>query len=375
MISELGRSRRYYIVNNNFYYEHIGHMQFSTLTLETIYSIIQRTEGRVNKYIQWNDVKNDVVRRGFSHRQVEGELDRFCYGFECRGQYIDERKMLSLTHVGKQFINSLLKEAKKQRNEIGIIIKPARRKNHFNLIIQESTFWPYEVYEKIHKYKFRKGPARDFLKCLAAEEIIKFLLEISNVLALDNIDEKPTSLPECLGLVEDYGKYWSAVGGKYSWFVFPQYFEIPSESNDWDNYQKIINMMIRPPEWGGGKAIDPETVSSMVGIERMGRFINKGIIRQLYSTDGTLLSCQLTALGYLMWERRFNGPICEIILRRLQRDSYNLLLCDATDLSYDTGSFNKLNGCPSWGLIAGREEIINRINSLINDDRKQLYIF
>lgn len=359
-------------MNNNFFYEHIGHMQFSTLTLQSLIIIEEMTKGKIGKFILWSEARQSIIDRGFTYKQADGELDRFCYGFECRDRYCDGQHELALTVVGRMFIDSLTIEANKQSSQIAILLRPARRQDHWNIIVQESTFWPQKMYDLVQKFNLRKGPARDFLKCLPMVSVLDFFSESAESLHVVPKEVSHTDLSNCLRIVETHGKYWGTVGGKYSWFVFPQYFEMPLKIGDWEKYQELVKILIRPPEWGGGKVIKPTVMRKLLGTERQQRFLKIGIVRPVYSSMEQLQYYQMTAHGYLMWERRCKGPVYELNLRRLSGNDYCLSLCAASDMPNHERQFSKQDNFPTWQFKGTKDELISKINILLSQNKKQL---
>jgi len=358
-------------VNKNFFYEHIGHMQFSTLTLQSLIAIEDITEGTVGKFVPWDKVRQSIVDCGFSLKQADGELDRFCYGFECQEKHDDGQRGLVLTAVGRMFIDTLTAEAPRQDSQLAALLRPARRKDHWNIIVQESTFWPKAMYDLVQKFKLRKGPARDFLKCLSRVDVIDFLSAQSKALTNKPKEDKKATLSDCLQMVKTHGKYWATVGGKYSWFVFSQRFEMPTKNQDWEKYEQLVKILIRPPEWGGGKTILPTTLTELLGTERQERFLQFGIVRPIYTPEGQLRHYQMTALGYLMWERRCKGPIYELVLRRLANDHYSLSLCSASDLPNPGKPFSKQNSFPSWEFTGAKDDILDSVKNLLAQNKNQ----
>jgi len=353
----------------HFFYEHMGHMQFSTLTLQALLSIQTIVGNRINTYAMWEEVKKDIIEHGFTPKQAESELDRFCYGFECQDRYKNGIHEIALTHLGMDFIKSLVSESPYQKSEIAFLLRPARRKFHWNIIIQETTFFNQVIYQYIQDFGFRKGPARDFLKCLHVEDLAQFLNR--SLIALTEAPEDAAnniaSLANCLKQVNEFGKYWSSVGGKYSWYVFPQRFELPLDSNEMKAYSELAKSLIRPPEWGGGKILGLDLVQNILpSREALEKFRALGIIRPKWSETNSMIGYQMTAPGYLMWERWQKGFIYEFRIRKLTSNEYQLSLCDAHD--FPTGSsqkFKKVKSVPSYCTTGTLQEVLKILKRLL----------
>lgn len=359
-------------MNNKFYYEHIGHMQFSTLTLKSLEIINNLVLGKTGKFVSWEQAQTMIEQSGFSIKQAAGELDRFCYGFECLDRYnVNGIKEIMLTNIGRSFIDNLLIESPYQSNQFAFLMRPARKKRSWNVIIQESTFFNPEIYKIIKQFNFRKGPARDFLKCINIDDFIDFLNLIFTSLSPTE-QKQPTSLAECIKKVETHGKYWASVGGKYSWFVFSQRFDLPFSIDDWICYKNLINELIRPTEWGGGKDVSyGRTLELLNGKENFSKFRSNGIIRPMWRTkDITDALFRLTAPGYLMWERKTKGFIFEFCIRRFLNNEFELSLCEASD-SIINQNVMKKQSLPSLVCRENKEELINMVRNLV--DGKQLF--
>ena len=355
-------------MNNTFYYEHIGHMQFSTLTLNALIAQQKFTNGKVGKNVLWNEVREEIMQHNFSYKQANGELERFCYGYESVEIFDNKQHMLAMTHLGNSFIQQLTNDAKVQDCQLAILIRPSRKRNHWNITVQESTFWPSSIYNNIHKYKFRKGPARDFLKCLKENELFSFIENTIDCLNESHDRPNNCSLLECLELVEKYGKYWSSVGGKYSWFVFSQNYKLPSEVDDWDYYNALVELLVRPPEWGNGNTLKLNELIELIGHDRCKRFLDFGIIRHILDNYGNPIYYQLTAPGYLMWERKSKGPIYEILIRRLNNKLYQVSYCDASDIKPQNSIYTKESKIPSFSVTVERDLVANNIEKLLQNN-------
>jgi len=351
-------------------------MQFSTLSLHALIAVYDATDGKVGKYKSWKTVKGQILKQGFTEKQAEGELDRFCYGFECQDRFQDCERQISLTHIGKMFVDSLLNVAAYQDNMIAVLFRSSRRKKYWNVIIQESTFWPGQMYALLSKYGFRNGPARDHLKCLSVDDIIKFLDQAMSIIKPQPKRNIRLTLQDCLNLVERHGKCWASVGGKYSWFVFPQHFELQFDDLKWEKYKHLVKELIRPPEWGGGKTISDKEIMKLLNKSELDVFLNNGIIRAIYNSDGQLLYYQLTAVGYLVWERYNRDTMIEISISKLSETTFDLRLCSATDLPNHLSSlFSHSGTIPSWALGGPKKNLLKTVKVLLTEDSEQKVLF
>lgn len=345
-------------MNSNFKYEHIGHMQFSTLTINALMVLLEMSGNIIGDFVDWEEVQIEVIRQGFSQRQAHGELERFCYGGECREKYDNGIRKISLTKLGDQFVKNLIDKSDKQNCEVAVLLRPSRRKGFWNSVVQESTFWPKEVYEILKEYGFRNGPARDFLRSLNEDSVIELCREFMTGIDIRNDIEKKKDLSYCLEMISKYGKYWSSVGGKYSWFVFPQTYDVPWKSDEEELYDRIIEKCIRPPEWGNGGILKNDEFNQIADAEKRMKFLEVGILRPIYSDKGELLHYQLTAPGFLMWERIKKGPIIEILISRIGKTLYEVSICDGTDMVAIRQPFEKEKRNPSW-LFRGNERSVS----------------
>lgn len=317
--------------NSFFYYEHMGHMQFTALTLRTFQVLNQWTGGAPGVFVPWDQIRQNIT--GFSDRLIEGELDRFCYGFEAMDR-VNQRgdREIALTEVGISFLTNLIGDAPYQASQLAILLRPARRRRHYNVIVQESTFFNPEMYEVIRRFGFRQGSARDFLRCLGLDDLRSFVLAACDALS-PAPDSPASSLEQCLVAVQTQGKFWPAGGGHYAWFVFPQSFKF--DADDWIFYDRLVRTMVRPTEWGGGgrDLTGGDTLAILENEERLHRFRDQGIIRPLLQTANRLPGAyRLTSPGYLMWERKTLGFLFEFRLRKLSEGCIEIALCDAADL-------------------------------------------
>lgn len=191
-------------------------MQFSVLTLKALEVVARLSEKSFQTSIPWEVARKEIVKEGFSAKQADGELDRFCYGFVCQEQRNKGGvRVITLTPLGKHFINSLIQEAPYQSSQIAFLLRPAKKKESWNLVVQESTFFNPRVYEIIKEYKLRPGGSRDFLRSITTRDLMEMLEKIFSVLS-PSPTEATISLDECIKKVKREGKYWSAVGSQYS---------------------------------------------------------------------------------------------------------------------------------------------------------------
>ena len=365
-----------FIVNNNsmFYYEHIGHMQFSVLTLTCYRAILELNRSSNNRFVLFEEAVQGVIKSGFSRKQVEGELDRFCYGFECQDRYDDCGRLIAFTETGLSFLKEMLRSVHVQRSQMALLIRAAKKQNHFNVILQETTFFPEEIYAVIKRHNLRSGGCRDFKRCLSANELHMFCLDFLNALESQTITRN-TTLDECIRLVENEGRFWASVGGKYSWFVFPQRFEVSFSNEDWVMYDEIVDRLVRPPEWGGGKDVSYDEMLSLLGNDekKFELFHKHGVIRPLWiSPEICEAKFRLTAFGYLIWERKKKGPINEFWAIKRGEDNYELSLCVASDFESEGSGMSEEKSLPSLMMSGTREEIAQSIIGVIS---KQGYLF
>ncbi len=316
-------------MNKLFYYEHIGHMQISVLTLELYDVILKLSQNNIGKPIKVREIVDIIKNRGFSTKVIVNEIERFFYGFECIETYDNSIKYLSLTQMGLDYINEIMKVVKLQESGVAFIVKNSRKKNSVNVIVQESTFFNPQIYSLLKQKKFRDGGARDFLKCLPINDFSSLLRNIVPNLR-ETFDNNYASIDECKKLVENNGKYWSSVSSKYSWIYFKQKYSINFSEVEWKQYELIIDYAKRPVEWGGNAS----DISHDWMIDKkinVTSFLNTGIIRKLYSNGKFLNKYRLTAPGYLIFERKNRGYLLECILRREKSDNLILEICNASD--------------------------------------------
>ncbi len=236
---------------------------------------------------------------------------------------------------------------------------PEKESGHKNEIIYVQT-------DQIKPSPFQ--PREDF-DAQGIEELAQFLS-----LASDKLTPSPEKLKESLQdiirKVETLGKYWASVGSRYSWFVFTQKFKLPFSVKDWELYDSLISVMIRPPEWGGGKdMLYEELIELLECKERLLQFRKEGIIRPIWtSLDFEKSKFRLTSPGYLMWERKKKGFLFEFHLRRLSENNFELALCNATDLPQgflsDPSLFTRSNNMPSLVKIGTKATVIDIISSV-----------
>lgn len=330
------RFRRCLCVNDCFFYEHLGHMQISVLTLDLYKILFELSSAAKEVPIRVDDISNKLRLRGYHEKAILSEIERFFYGYECFEEYIEGIRYMSITPLGSYYINEIKHSIKSQRNQLAIIIRNSRRKDYVNVIVQESTFFDSNLYYLLEKYKFRTGGARDFLKCIKISELIDFLTE-----AIDNLNEdgntyKDGKLPqieECISIIEKNGKYWNGVGSKYSWLFFKQKYELDFMEKEWKDYATIMQYMKHPVEWGGNAK--DASLEDLRNIDRdfiIEPFLNYGILRRLYS-EKQELKYRLTAPGFLMWERKNRGFLLEILITRQSATTYSVDFCHASDIT------------------------------------------
>lgn len=344
-------------------------MQFSTLTLHTYLALIEYTKGKVGFFVPWNLVQSKIENFGFSKRLSYGELDRFCYGFECIDRYIGNQHEIAITQIGKSFLHYLLKEAPLQSSQIAFLARSAKRHDFWNLTIQESTFFNPEIYNLIAEYKFRNGGARDFIKSVNSDMLLEFLnRSLIKLSAIKN--EQSYSLRDCIAQVEKSGKYWASVGGKYSWYVYPQKFVLDFDDEDWICYDEVIKNLIRPPEWGGGiDFLYSDFLKLVKNEKRFVKFRNTGIIRPIWNLGDIKKSVlRITSPGYLMWERRKKGFIFEYLIHRTGQDNFFFQLCNASDFPRGLlviKDLQKTGGTPSLAFEGNSEIILKKITMML----------
>lgn len=363
--------------NKIFFYEHFGHMQISVLTLKTFEVLRELTCNKTNVFVPWELVREKIKECGFSERQSEGELERFCYGFECIDSFKNNRRKIALTETGENFLNEIIKETPHQKNQIAFLIRSARRKEMLNVIIQESTFFDPKIYKIISDFKFRQGGARDFLRCFSTNELVELLNLIFNTLSPVAEQSTEFSLQDCINKIEKCGKYWASVGGKYSWVVFPQKFELSFSPEEWMSYDILIKNLLRPPEWNGGKYLAYGKCAELLGKkERVVQFRNQGVIRPIWKNENIEnASFCLTAPGYLMWERRKKGFIFEFCVKRISEELYKIILCDASDFpeklttcfeKYENNKQQKFLKFQKTGTLTETLNIIHQLTTQTN---------
>lgn len=328
-------------MSNEFWYEHIGHMQISVLTLELYSAIFELTKEKINSPIRVLDVLELMERKGFSRKIILGEIDRFFYGFECIETYVNHTRYLCVTQLGIDYMHEIMDEILKQDSGIAFIVRDSRKKANVNVIIQESTFFNEKIYQLLKKYKFRDGGARDFLKCLSIKELIEFIGEIMCSLREENIKGKAT-LKECIDLVNYSGKYWSGCASNYSWIYFKQKYNLKFSELEWTQYSKILDYAKRPVEWGGNAKDISDNFIEENNI-KINAFLDSGVLRKLFDNGQFINKYRLTAPGYLMYERAGRGFLFECILRKNENGKYSIYVCEASDREeyYIYGDSNK----------------------------------
>lgn len=314
---------------NEFWYEHIGHMQISVLTLELYSVILKLSKGKVNVLICVHDVLMHMKYKGFPEKVILSEIERFFYGFECREIFIDDERYLSLTHIGMDYIAEIMREIVNQESELAFIVRDSKKKSSVNVIVQESTFYDRNIYNLFEKYHFRKGGARDFLKCLSINELKEFIIEAMSYLNV-NVEKTNTNLEECIKMVNNNGKYWSGVASKYSWIFFNQNYYLHLSEKEWQQYKEIINYAKYPVEWGGNAQDIPQTFVDTNNVN-IDIFLEQGIVRKLYNKGKFEGFYRLTAPGYLMYERKERGFLLECLLKKVKNEHYSINICEASD--------------------------------------------
>lgn len=316
-------------MSNVFWYEHMGHMQISALTLELYATIFELTKDKINSPVKVQNIIELMEIKEFPKKVVLGEIERFFYGFECIESFVNNTRYLCLTQLGIDYINEIMKEILKQDSEIAFIVRDSRKKANVNVIVQESTFFDDEIYQLLQKYKFRDGGTRDFLKCLSINELKEFIGEAMYVLDKEK-SENSATLEECIDLVKSSGKYWSGVASRYVWIFFRQKYKVDFSKLEWQQYNEILNYAKRPVEWGGNAKDIPEKFMKEKGIE-INNFLNLGIIRKLFDKGQFFNKYRLTAPGYLIHERKERGFLFECILRKNAEGQFSIYICEASD--------------------------------------------
>lgn len=316
-------------MSNIFWYEHMGHMQISVLTLELYAAIFELTKDKTNNLVKVQDIIELMEKKEFPRKVILSEIERFFYGFESIESFIDNTRYLCLTQLGIDYMSEIMKEILKQDSEIAFIVRNSRKKASVNAIIQESTFFDKKIYQILQKYRFRDGGTRDFLKCLPIDELKEFIGEAMCSLNKEKTEDNAT-LKECIDLVKCSGKYWSSVASRYVWIFFRQKYRVNFSKSEWKQYSEILNYAKRPVEWGGNAKDVPENFMRENGIE-INNFLNLGIIRKLFDKGQFLNKYRLTAPGYLMHERKERGFLFECILRKNADGKFSIYICEASD--------------------------------------------
>lgn len=358
---------------NWFTYEHLGHMQFSELTLRTFQALGDLTGHVPGVLVPWDAVRQRIMSANFSKTLAESEMERFCYGAECADYFDGTTRYIALTIIGLSFLGSLINESPYQSSQLAVLLRRARhRGNSWNVTVQESTFFNQPLYQLIQSFGFRPGGARDFIRCMPTEELQRFLSEACGVLSPAPATPQ-CSLESTLDMVRTYGKYWSGSGSKYSWFVFPQIFTF--DANDWEFYERLVQLMHIPPEWGGkGCHLPYEDTLGLLGSEqRLNLFCENGIIRPVWQGKHPPAYC-LTSPGFLMWERKKLGFLFELRIRKRADSSYEVGLCNASDFAGGVpGGFETVpSQIPSLQMCRG--EMSETIYGLLNNHQLQLGI-
>lgn len=353
---------------SKFFYEHIGHMQFSELTV-SVYTSIERIGGE-NSFVEYEQLVCEVVKCGFSEKLARSEIDRFCYGFECQEKILNGIRVINLTNIGKMFRENLFESLSWQGCHMAIIVKKSKRTNCRNIVLQESTFFSEELYNLVSKYKLRKGPARDFLKCMSITEINEFLEEW---LALLSVSEScfKNNWEQVRKMIRTNGKSWKSIGCKYSWFVYPQKYQLDFSLDDFKKYQLIVKNLIRPPEWGGGKYMSKDELVKIIGLDFFEKSLENGIIRQVWTVSkrfkGNFTTHAMTAVGYLMWERYEKGFLHEYLYVKTGEEKFKLSFCRAYDLTNKSSFWREnTNSVPFFEFCGNRKTVIDKSMEQIN---------
>lgn len=339
-------------MNSNFHYEHIGHMQFSGLTLNILDSVYMSDSANAGQAIKVQYLKERLLAEGYSEKLVSSEIDRMLYGFECAPG--NSEGEVVLTSLGRSYVQSLLEQRDYQSSQVAILFRKAKKKDSFNVVIQDNGFYDTNFYETLNRYSFRNGPARDFLRCLSTTDFLSFIGEVVDVLSIAGPASIPSGLKDCLADVATRGKYWPAIKDKYLWYVFPQRYSLEFSNGFEEAYAALVAKLIRPPEWGGGKTLTRDELNQLLlpwlqcDLEK---FVRTGIIRE---SSGRF---QLTAPGYLMFERYSKGFIGEVLIRRVSEDDFLVMLCDAFDTVFDVA---ELEFAPSNSEYISHEVLVHK---------------
>jgi len=346
----------------------MGHMQFSELTIIVYRSIEELSQNY--PFIAYDDLLNKVMSFGFSEKLSRSEIDRFCYGHECSEKIINGQRKIKLSKIGWMFKKYLFEYLDIQNCHVAILFRKSKKKDCYNIVLQESTFFSNEIYDTIKHLGLRQGPARDYLKCINLNEMENFICNILSSLPIKGREIAP-DWDRALQMIDQYGKYWNSIGCKYSWFVFPQKYELDFYENDFQNYHLLVEKLIRPPEWGGGKYMTRDEIIFILNGDDnfFEKSLSNGIIRPIWSTVNFANGCYdkyaLTALGYLMWERYAKGSIYECMFMKSSSDVIKSALCDAYDIGEIAGFEKNFEVVPSWEYSSNQKDVIDRTMELL----------
>ena len=357
-----------YCIENRmtFHYQHIGHMQFSILTMKCLECLYGRTNS-TGEPVRFDDYTNFLLERGFRHRQSVIEIQRLCYGYLAVESDHEYGHVYRGTTLGVQYMKSLMRYGNKQRSLIGVLFKKSKRKGCYNVTLQETSLWGKGMYSCIEKHGFRRGPARDFLKCLDINSISGFINDACECLSIDEpIDS--SSIRDITDIISKDGKYWSSVGSKYAWFAFPQYYQLSYSRANWDRYRELIDYMIRPPEWGESNTMTRDGIIGAIGGDALSAFLRDGIVRRNWINNSHSEIYQLTAPGYLMWERKNSGPIHEIMIYRRGMNDYAIYACNSSDIKYPNDLFLMRDELPTFFRASSKKGTVEIVNKMLCSD-------
>ena len=341
---------------SNFYYEHIGHMQCSVITLELLKELYNQSNTQINFPCSIVKIINYLKTKGYKQKIIESEIDRFFYGG--LAQEIGDDTCV-MTYIGKDYYEQLLIDASNQKNKLGFLIRPSKRRNRYSVTVQDTTFYNKKIYEVINKYSLRSGGARDFIKSMDLFSLNGLIKELS--LVLEDEIFQINNFDDLINLVKSEGKYWSSVGGKYSWIIFAQKYNVKI---DMVKYEKLVNTMRHPTEWGGrAKDLSYNEVKELLDDDAtINEFIDNIVIRKL--KNGYF---RLTCPGYLMHERVKKGPILEFeLLKSNIENNYKIQVCKADDCNYSgIFSFIRNEAIMRYCDEGSIEDLLKKINFAI----------
>lgn len=341
---------------NNFYYEHIGHMQCCEITLAIYKNLFLLSGGKTDTPVSINDLINLTKLDGFGEKIIISEIDRFFYGGTARNLFDGNCIM---TYIGLDYYNQLIKETPQQKNIIALLIRKSKRKNMYNITLQETTFFEEDTYDVIKKYCLRNGGARDFIKSISLETLNNLIIDLSKTIKNEKFDI--STIKDVIDLIKQSGKYWASVGGKYSWIIFSQRYNV---NVDFEKYKSLVDVMRHPTEWGHGKDIAYNDIISILDDETtLKQFIDNLIIRKLDNGN-----YRMTCPGYLMFERINKGYIFEFQIQKMDENKFSILACNASDVSHNEFFVEKENQTLMHLNETGTiEEIIRIINNVLEN--------